>query len=427
MTVNTILPAVVSRPVPREHAEHERDHLLRTLTTLKQAQLDAIVPSPALRALVPADVSPEATIWDRVQLQSRSPSGLVRLTLLERAHRQLAERLKVPFDYYRRMLQEAPALLAETLDTWHRAQPAARLYRMMRPWDRPSTQLSERAGAGLIVRAVLSDRYRPLDHLSLLEAVLPTAQQHGALVRQWSLTPDKLYVRFTGLERDVAQIVAERRLLGERPEAHAVNLQEVLSFGLSLSNSETGGSALAVEPWIEILRCLNGLRVLEKMRVAHLGRKQVADGDEAWMARDTQRVDDAATFLKVRDRVHEIFTNDTQERAVAIIAKAKGVPLALPSDQTTLQWITNAAATWELTEQETAILQEEVLQEQVRFPTRADRQLTPWAVSQGLTALGRRMGEQGDPERRVQLEGMGWEVLTDTTEALLRAGKASTN
>ena len=68
----------------------------------------------------------------------------------EIAHRQIADRLGIPYKYYERMRQENPALLDSNINSWLNTTPEKR---MLRTLDGK-------------LRAFLSDRYRRLDNLN---------------------------------------------------------------------------------------------------------------------------------------------------------------------------------------------------------------------------------------------------------------------
>ena len=106
-----------------------------------------------------------------------------RLTMGERtyeagkvAHEQLASKLEIPTKYYNLMLAEKPSLLAENVNTWLQKSTDKRMVRT----------LGDRG------RAVLSDRYRPLDNDIILEAVLPTLFEQGVNLQVTALNPTSL-------------------------------------------------------------------------------------------------------------------------------------------------------------------------------------------------------------------------------------------
>ena len=75
----------------------------------------------------------------------------------EVAHRQIAERLNIPYKYYERMRLDYPELLDQNINGWLARSPEKR---MLRTLDGK-------------LRAFLSDRYRRLDNLELVDHVLP--------------------------------------------------------------------------------------------------------------------------------------------------------------------------------------------------------------------------------------------------------------
>jgi hypothetical protein len=190
----------------------------------------------------------------------------------ERAHRQIGERVGIPRRYYTRMQQEAPGLLDANVGHWLREKPERRMVRML----------------GGDVRAFLSDRYRRLDNIDLLEqAIVPVFSGYPDLEFQVSaLTDDRMYVRalLPSVQRDI------------RPG-------DTLQAGVEIRNSEVGESALAVQPFAWRLVCANGMIVpMRALTRYHVGRAQEEEAYAIYRD-DTLAADDAAFFLKVRDAV----------------------------------------------------------------------------------------------------------------------------
>src|SRR4051812_47529426 len=79
------------------------------------------------------------------------------------AHEQLAAHAGIPLAYYRRMRQDAPKLFDYSVNHWLSEDTSPRLVRTL---DGEA-------------RAVLSDRYRPLDNFDLAEAALPVLMERG--------------------------------------------------------------------------------------------------------------------------------------------------------------------------------------------------------------------------------------------------------
>ena len=185
----------------------------------------------------------------------------------EIAHRQIAERLGIPYKYYERMRQENPALLDSNINSWLNTTPEKR---MLRTLDGK-------------LRAFLSDRYRRLDNLELLDHVLPViAAMKGCEIASCDVTETHLYLK-----------VINKTMKTE------IVPGDIVQAGFVVSNSEIGLGALKVEPLVYRLVCKNLAH-----KKYHTGR-QVEDTDNAYelYSDATLAQDDKAYFMKVQDIV----------------------------------------------------------------------------------------------------------------------------
>ena len=139
------------------------------------------------------------------------------------------------------------------------------------------------------VRAFLSDCYRRIDNLELLEAVLPIIKEmKGAEIISSEVTPTNMYIK-----------VINKKLKAQ------VGLNDIVQAGLVISNSEVGLGSLKVEPLIYRLICKNGLIVKDHAQKRyHVGR-QIENDDSAYeiFSDETLEADDKAFFMKVQDTV----------------------------------------------------------------------------------------------------------------------------
>jgi hypothetical protein len=194
-------------------------------------------------------------------------------------HEQVSNKTAIPRVYYDRMREAAPSLLAQNVNHWLRAQPEQRMVRTLYG----------------NARALVSDKFRPLDHPEMLRAVLPVLHEAGVEVRSSQVTERRLYLQVTS-----------RRLEGEVKRGDAVQ------FGLVIANSEIGMGALSVSEMIYRLVCLNGAILGTAVRKSHVGKRISDDGlgMEAveFYADETRRADDRAFFLKLRDTVKGLLT-----------------------------------------------------------------------------------------------------------------------
>jgi hypothetical protein len=193
--------------------------------------------------------------------------------LNETAHDQLGQYLGIPSKYYDRMRTEAPALLAANVNRWFAENEDKR---MIRTLDGK-------------VRAVLSDKYRPLDNEQLLETILPVLGNQQMEIVSSEVTEKKLYLKV--LTPKVTYEIVKG---------------DVVQAGLVISNSEIGNGSLSIEPLLFRLVCTNGLIANDsKMRKYHVGRGNDAfsQGAIEYFRDETRIADDRAFWFKVRDLV----------------------------------------------------------------------------------------------------------------------------
>ena len=191
----------------------------------------------------------------------------------EVAHRQIAERLNIPYKYYERMRLDYPELLDQNINGWLARTPEKR---MLRTLDGK-------------LRAFLSDRYRRLDNLELVDHVLPVlAEMKGCEIVSCDVTETHLYLK-----------IINKALKTE------VVPGDVVQAGFVISNSEIGLGALKVEPLVYRLICKNGMISKDYSHKKYHTGRQVDDTDNAYelYSDATLEADDKAYFLKVQDIV----------------------------------------------------------------------------------------------------------------------------
>lgn len=125
-------------------------------------------------------------------------------------------------------------------------------------------------------RAVLSDKYRPIDNMDVLMTVIQGLQNagfSGHVVRQADLTDDKMYLRISVPE---ITALAPGLLHGyTSPYGGARGADNpVVEAGIVITNSETGGAAFTITPELVVQICRNGMTIKKDMiRKTHLGSK----------------------------------------------------------------------------------------------------------------------------------------------------------
>ena len=208
------------------------------------------------------------------------------------AHGQIAAHTGIPKRYYDRMLAEQPDLWADNLNTWFSANPKKRMVRTI----------------GDSARAFLSDRYRTLDHIDLMEAVLPILVEKNVDVVSAEVTETKFYLK-----------VVDPKLKGKVDwgnNSHHISRakDDEIMWGATISNSEVGSGSLAVSTMTLSAWCSNLMIIGKEFNKYHVGR---AIGDTGEYYKDeTREADDKATFLKLRDTVDHALTEVSMQETL---------------------------------------------------------------------------------------------------------------
>lgn len=207
-------------------------------------------------------------------------------------HRQIGERVGIPYKYYAKMRDEAPELLATNINHWFQHKPEKRMIRLM-------------DGE---VRAFLSDRYQRRDNFNMFRYIFPVLDEIGNLeLKSSELTEGKFYMKLTTPE------IQEE-----------VRKGDVVQAGLVISNSEVGLGAFSVQPLIYRLVCDNGMIAADRsFRKYHVGRRISTDEDIQMLYSDEAlAADEHAFWLKARDVVKSALDEDIFYSLVAEMSQA---------------------------------------------------------------------------------------------------------
>lgn len=212
------------------------------------------------------------------------------------ACRQMAERIHLPMNYFERCMTVAPQLLDENVNYWLSHVPEKRMIRV----------LDGR------VRAVLSDRYRRLDNLELLDVVLPEIKNKmpDAYIESMNVTETHLYIKVIN-QNTSAEIVPG----------------DIVKSGFVLSNSEVGRGSIIVAPLVYRLVCKNGMVINElRNRQYHLGRSTENDDMAYELYSDkTKALDDATYYSKAVDVIKAVADQTKFETIVERMRMAKSI------------------------------------------------------------------------------------------------------
>jgi hypothetical protein len=297
-----------------------------------------------------------------VAIEEREAVSLYGIT--ELARRQLADKLKIPYVYFERMRAQQPTLLDSNVNTWLREGDDARLIRTLDGQ----------------VRAVLSDRFRPLDNYDLAEHVLPILQGlPGARFESVELTDTRMYLKVVspGTELEIAP-------------------GDIVQAGVSISNSEVGLGSLLVQPLVFRLVCKNGLIASSALRKNHVGRVLESDADTVKLYQDdTLRADDKAFFMKVRDVVRAAVSDASFTLVAEKLRRTMGIKLV--GDP--VKAVEVLANRYSLNESESSGVLRQLI---------AEGQLTGYALVNAVTGYSQ---EVESYDRATELEALGGRLI----------------
>ena len=324
----------------------------------------------------------------RIEIQGKGDYDVT-----EHTHNQIGERLDIPSKYYDRMRREEPRLLAQNVNTWFEKKSEKRMVRTM-TLERP------------VMRAFLGDGYRRLDNFELMQAVLPfIMQEYGKPLRIESseVTETRLHLKVIAphTERDLNTLLA--------PGTHKF-INEPVQAGFIVQNSEIGMGAIAVFPFVDILRCTNGAMVTEYgQRKYHAGRRAGRGmGDDAAfdadsiMSDQTRMLDDAAFWSKTKDIIRAAISEETVGKIFTKFAEAREMKIIAPPEKV----VEVLANNYGLNEKEKSGV--------LRTLIDSGMGLTKYGVMNALTEIAKdEKGELGlSYDRATELERAGGDIIT---------------
>lgn len=338
------------------------EDLVKTLEQEKLKKFDYIVDSRDLVAIPELENHHGVSFREEGKFQEISET--TRFNMMRGAHRQFAQKLDIPEKYYDRLLLH-PEAWAFNLNWWFEREPKRLFVRTFQ----------ERGGASGIIRAVLSERYRAIDHLDVVLTALEELRNlSGIRIESCDLTEERMYLRVSHP--------------GVRAE---VKPGDEIRAGMILSNSETGLGSLYVKPRLLRLVCQNGMVTDLGVEQIHLGRKI---SEEFLYSDETRRLENELVFRKVKDMIRSIFSPETFEKIVSRLMEATEVRVMEPE-----RAVKNVVARYGLTEER----KEEILK---GFIDGGDS--SKYGLIQAVTHAAQ---SEEDPHEFTRLEAIGGEIL----------------
>lgn len=256
--------------------QHRRETKLDYLVSTKDVEVQPL--SSGVSLIVPTEMD-KGLVTNAIALPANSI-----------AHAQMAEEAGIPKPYYDRMLAEEPQLLADNINKWFQKYPSDR---MIRTLDGEA-------------RAVLSNKYRPLEYEDLAEAAIPVLLDLKEVeIVSMEITERRFYIK--AVDKSVVRALADKgAYFGDGKHTF---IERAASPAITISDSEVGFGALSVQVGLYDSFCSNLAFFRERsMRKYHAGAKHELVADMATLLTDeTRRKTDEATWAQVADVVKGAF------------------------------------------------------------------------------------------------------------------------
>lgn len=308
------------------------------------------------------------------------------MPLLRHAHGGLASAIDMPQKYYDRLLAADKPLLARNVNRW------------LHGTDDDPSKITNRLvrTIGGNVRAILSDRFFPIDAVPLFFSILRTVRDNGVEIRAVHLTEKYFTIEMTkpGTEVEIHYRERDEGGIGNRRP-------DMLVPYVTVRTSDVGASALSVAFGGKRLACWNGAITDRAFVQRHLG-SQLPVGI---LGADTVKASSEAIILEARDMVYSCFDPAKFASFVNAAEEATGFFVDQPIEAVKL-----VASTYKLSDDE----MDAMLAEFVHPSTDVNPGLTLWGAVNAVTWLS----HNASGDRRYELEQIGGQMLSEGARVL---------
>lgn len=296
-------------------------------------------------------------------------------------HNQLANELRIPYEYYKRQYASHPDDLVRSVNSWLQDTEVVRNTR------KPVHGVRTIRSLGNVARAFVSNKYRTLDNLPLLMAVM----NHLANL---DVTEENVVSCYLNDQKMFVKVVTPK-LEGE------VEKGDIVQAGVEISNSEVGRGSLSVKPLIYRLICLNGAVMEDKgIRKVHIGRAQMGEETNGWevYSDETRRKADEAFFAEVGDVIKHTLSEEVFDMELQKIRAANSDEIAVEPTVA----VERVANTYQFSEDEQTAIMNNFMRESK--PTR-------WAMANAVTLASQK--DEVSYERATEMERIGGQIIED--------------
>ena len=341
--------------------------LAEKITDQAERKVDMVVDSRSMQ-LLPTEENDATT--NASVLMNIGDSKIMEIT--PTAHRQLATRLKIPYAYYERVMENNPVLLAENVNNWLGQTQNKRMVR---------TYGSDGSTVWDIMRTDLSNKYLAFDNEDVAEAVLPVMFDEKLDIISSNVTDKKLYIK-----------AVTDKLTGEIAEG------DVVRGGVIVSNSEVGFGSVNVQAYIERLVCMNGMIAEKSFSRRHIGAShEITD----LLSRETLNKTSEALAGQVQDVVKNVLSSEGFNNVLGKLQETTQTEIAKPIDAVEI-----IQKQFSFTEDE----KDSVLNHLIK-----GGDTTKWGLTNAVTRTSQ---DLEDYDRATEFEKFGWDVANLSNKVL---------
>ena len=283
------------------------------------------------------------------------------------AHGQLSNKLGIPKKYYDAM-PAIPGLREHNVNAW---------------LDKSDKNYMTRTLDGTM-RALLSDRYKPMDNFQMLQSFIPVLNEMESFeINASNLSETKMYLQISFPHMEAA-----------------VKTGDIVRHGIIFSNSEVGHGAVDIAVMKYVLICKNGMIGSSVLRRNHIGgRIGINEEDYNLYEDDTIQADMQAFQLKLRDSLKNALSEVAFQKDIEALKIAAGTIIAKPESV-----IKNVTKHFNMNES----LAEPILSNMVK-----SKDFSVWGLSNGITALAHNMKNS---DHAYEVERIGNKVIELTPD-----------
>jgi len=338
--------------------------LAKKLEQQKASKKDYVVPSEQIQSEY--DVGEQ-----KLKLSIPLPDTGVRRSfeLTEFCHNQISAKTGIPKTFYERLKESHPELLVKNINELVREKDK----RLVRTLDGKA-------------RAFLSDRYRIIDNYDVLFNAmdrfdaLNKEKDMQIQIKRADLTDTHLYIK-----------AVSGRLVDTIFPNKDKQVGDAVEGGIIITNSEVGAGAYKVMPYMNVLKCQNGMISEQTFSRVHLGKARGV-GMIDWSDL-TLQLEDEALWSKIRDMINQTFSVDIFRKWVEKINQVASNVIENP-----ILAVNNVVKEYEIPKERVELLLSQFAQEG----------FNQWGLAQAVTRIAQ---DEKSYDNQIEMEKIGTRIL----------------